>query len=478
MPLQLHNTMTKKLERFEPLDPPRVTMYHCGPTVYSYAHVGNFRAFILGDLLRRVLTRRGYEVTQVMNITDVGHLTEDDLDQGEDKLAKAAVKERKTPAQIADFYIQAFFDDVDALGILRAHHYPRASEHVSQMIDHIRKLEKKGFAYVTNDTVLFDVGKFDRYGALSGKQLEDLRAGEGGRVSEEQLASKRSPSDFRLWKIDPDHLMKWDSPWGQGYPGWHIECSTMAMEYLGETIDIHTGGEDNVFPHHESEIAQSEALTGKPFARTWIHTQHLMINGTKMSKSLGNTYRVERYVNELGVDARALRLAILSMHHGKQANLSDDGVRAAQETIDRLRNFERRMEARSGEGGEAESQARITQFETEFDNALDNDLNVSGALAALHSFITDMNKLEPGAAGARLAIDALHRADDVLGVMPQEESSSARVDADEIETLIEARALARKERRFSDADQIREDLHSRGILLEDGPQGTTWRVVD
>jgi cysteinyl-tRNA synthetase len=478
MPLHLYNTMTKTLERFEPLDPPRVTMYHCGPTVYSYAHVGNFRAFILGDLLRRVLTRRGYEVTQVMNITDVGHLTEDDLDQGEDKLAKAAVKERKTPAQIAEFYIDAFFSDLDALGILRAHHYPRASEHVPQMIEHVRKLEEKGYAYLAKDTVLFDVGRFERYGALSGKKLDDLRAGEGGRLSEEQLASKRNPGDFRLWKVDPDHIMKWDSPWGPGYPGWHIECSTMAMEYLGETIDIHTGGEDNVFPHHESEIAQSEALTGKPFARTWVHTQHLMINGTKMSKSLGNTYRVQRYVDELGVDPLALRLAILSMHHGKQANLSDDGVGAAQETIERLQNFERRMLARTGDGGEDQTGARIERFEADFDRALDNDLNVSGALAALHAFITDINKLEPGAAGAREAVDALHRADDVLGVLPQRTEDTSAVDAEEVEGLIAARALARKERRFADADAIRDDLRERGILLEDGPQGTTWRVVD
>lgn len=477
MPLHLYNTLTKKLERFEPLAPPRVMMYHCGPTVYSYAHVGNFRAFLLGDLLRRVLEQRGYEVTQVMNITDVGHLTEDELDQGEDKLSKAAAAERKTPEQLAAFYTDAFFEDLDALGIRRAHHYPKASEHVEDMIEHIRKLEEKGFAYLADDTVLFDISKFDRYGELSGKRIEDLRAGSGGRLSEAELASKRNPGDFRLWKVDPNHLMRWPSPWGEGYPGWHIECSTMASQYLGDTLDIHTGGEDNVFPHHESEIAQSEAITGQPFARFWLHTQHLMINGQKMSKRLGNTYRVQRYVDELGVDSLALRQAILAMHHGKQGNLSDDAVRAAQETIERLENFERRMKGQTGEDGEQEVQQLINQFRARFDAALDDDLNVSGALAALHEFVTAVNRLEPGAQGAQEALTVLDIADEALGLRPQRKTSAA-VDADEVERLIEQRKLCRKERRFAEADAIRDDLRARGILLEDGPQGTTWRVVD
>lgn len=484
MALRLYNTMTKMAEELVPLAPPRVTMYHCGPTVYSYAHVGNFRSFLLGDLLRRVIAQRGFEVTQVMNITDVGHLTEDELDRGEDKLTKTAKAERRTPQQVAEFYTKAFFEDLDALGILRAHHYPKASEHVAQMIEHIRKLEAKGYAYLSGDTVLFDVSRFPRYGTLSGRRLDDLRAGYGGRVSEEELAAKRNPQDFRLWKVDPSHLMCWDSPWGRGYPGWHIECSTMAMRYLGETIDIHTGGEDNVFPHHESEIAQAEALsedeTGlqrKPFARMWVHTQHLMINGQKMSKRLGNTYRVERYTKELDVHPLALRLAILSMHHGKQGNLSDEAVRAAQETVDRLRNFARRMRSQTGEAGLEEARARVAQFNAAFDEALDDDLNVSAAMAALQTFVTDVNRLEPGAAGAQEALAALDRADAALKLLPEERAAAA-VDAAEIERLIAQRLQARKERRFAEADAIRNDLRQRGILLEDSPQGTTWRLVD
>lgn len=477
MSVRFYNTLTRKLEPFEPLAPPKVTMYHCGPTVYSFAHIGNFRSFLLGDLLRRVLTQRGYEVHQVMNITDVGHLTEDDLDQGEDKMAAAARTERRTPEQVAAYYTEEFFKDLDALGILRAHQYPRASQHVQQMVEHIEQLEQRGYAYRSGDTMLFDVSKFESYGSLSGRRLEDLRAGSSGRVSDEELAAKRSPQDFRLWKIDPQHLMRWDSPWGPGYPGWHIECSTMAMAYLGETIDIHTGGEDNVFPHHESEIAQSEALTGRPFATCWIHTQHLMINGEKMSKRLGNTYRVERYTDELGVHPLALRLAILSMHHGKQGNLSDDGVHAAQEAIDRFKNFERRMRLRDGDGGLEEVEARLGEFRKSFDEALDDNLNVSAAMAALQTFITDINRLEPGAAGALAALAALERADEALHLRVTE-STTAAVDEDEINSLIAQRKQFRKEHRFESADKIREDLRTRGILLEDGPQGTTWRAVE
>ncbi len=476
MPLRINNTLTKTLERFEPESPPKVSMYHCGPTVYSFAHVGNFRAFLLGDLLRRVLTQRGYEVTQVMNITDVGHLTEDDLDQGEDKLTRAARAEQRTPEQVAEAYTEAFFQDVDALGMLRAHHYPRASRHVPTMIKHIKLLEDRGFAYQSGDTVLFDVSKIADYGKLSGRKLEDQDAGFGGRVSKEELAAKRNPQDFRLWKVDPNHLMRWDSPWGPGYPGWHIECSTMSMEYLGETIDIHTGGEDNVFPHHESEIAQSEALTGKtPFARYWLHTQHLMINGKKMSKSLGNTYRVERYVDEFGVHPLALRLAILSMHHGKQGNLNDDGVKDAQKTLDHLRNFERRMQGRTGEGGLEETQVRIRKFRSDFDSALDSDLNVSAALAAIQTFLTDINRLEPGAMGGQEAISAIRYANEALGIIP-EPKDHAPIDGEMIEQLIEQRVQLRKKRRFEEADQVRKDLSDKGIVLEDGPQGTTWRV--
>ncbi|MCK4305457.1 MAG: cysteine--tRNA ligase, partial [Candidatus Eisenbacteria sp.] len=253
MAIRFTNTMSGRLEEFTPLHEGVVRMYHCGPTVYGYAHVGNFRSFMMADLLRRLFDFHGFEVLQVMNITDVGHMTIDDADAGEDKMEAAARKEGRDPFEVARFYEQAFFADLDALAIRRATHYPRASQHITEMVDLVKALLETGHAYQSGDTILYDISKFPEYGKLSRKRLEDLQSGAGGRITDEMLADKRNPGDFRLWKVDADHLLKWDSPWGPGYPGWHLECSVMARKYLGDTLDIHTGGEDNIFPHHENE---------------------------------------------------------------------------------------------------------------------------------------------------------------------------------------------------------------------------------
>jgi len=293
MPFKIYNTLTKRIEEFEPINDEKVTMYNCGPTVYDYVHIGNFRTYLMADFLRRSLEFSGYEVKQVKNITDVGHLTQDDIDAGEDKMLKAARREGKTPYDIARFYEEAFHDDEAKLNILPAHVFPRATEYIPQMIDIIKKLIERGYAYETNGSVYYNVDKFKDYGKLSGNTLENLKIGARLGANPE----KKNPYDFALWlKAGDEHLMRWESPWSTGYPGWHIECSAMSITNLGETLDFHTGGEDNVFPHHEDEIAQSEGATGKKFTNYWVHGRHLLVDGEKMSKSKNNFY-VEKSFN-------------------------------------------------------------------------------------------------------------------------------------------------------------------------------------
>lgn len=474
MAIKFFNTLTKFKQDFEPLTPLKLKMYHCGPTVYSYAHIGNFRSFLLGDLLRRFFELKGYEVTQVMNITDVGHLTEDDLEQGEDKMEAAARKEKKTPAQIAQFYTDAFLSDIDTLKIKRAHHYPKASEHITEMIDVIKKLVDKGIAYVSGDTIFYDISKFQRYGMLSGKNIEDLVAGAGGRLTDEEMEVKKNPVDFRLWKVDPKHIMKWESPWGTGYPGWHIECSVMAVKYLGETLDIHTGGEDNIFPHHESEIAQIEPITGKPFVRYWLHAKHLMINGEKMSKRKGNTYRINRYIDELGVKPEAVRMALLSTNYRMQSNLTDELVVACQENIKKIDNFIYRMDQTAGSGAIDKSREIIDKFKKNFIDSLEDDLNTSSAIASLMDFMKEINILSPARDGAVEAIEAIKWADQILDIIPEKKQSI--IDESEIVALLNKREELRKAKKWAEADLVRDELKKRGVIIEDGPGGTKWRI--
>ena len=465
MPIQLYNTLTNRKEEFVPVEPGKVKMYNCGPTVYMFAHIGNFRSFMLADLLRRYFEYKGCEVDQVMNITDVGHLTSD-ADEGEDKLEKAARTEKKDPWQIAEFYMNAFFEDSDALGMKRAKVYPRATEHVNDMIETVKTLIDNGHAYVVNDCVYYDVTTFPEYGKLSGNTLDKLEAGARLDVNPD----KKNPQDFSLWVTDPKHVMKWESPWGAGYPGWHLECSTMSQKYLGDTIDIHTGGEDNIFPHHECEIAQSEGATGKPFVKYWLHARFLLVDGRKMSKSLGNFYTL-RDLLEKGLDPMAIRYTLLASHYRQQLNFTFDAVEASAGAIKRLKEFVANMEAATGDGENPEVGKRIEEVQADLEAAMDNDLNIAEALGHVFDFVRDVNKLDVGAADGAKAVAVVRKFDQVLGVLP--EPSEESLDA-EVEALIAEREAARKAKDFARADAIRADLAARGIVLKDTADGVRW----
>lgn len=485
MSLYLYNTLTRKKELFEPLRPGKVSMYNCGPTVYSYAHIGNFASFLMADLLRRYLEYSGYEVEQIMNITDVGHLTEDDVAdaQGEDKLEKKAREEKTDPWAIARKYEDAFHEDRKALNMLAAARYPRATEHIPQMIAMIEELLELDLAYPAGDQIYFEIGKFAQYGVLSGNTTDELMAGH--RV--EADPDKRNPLDFTLWKKDEKHLMQWDSPWGRGFPGWHIECSAMSREYLGEVMDIHTGGEDNVFPHHECEIAQSSGAEGRIFARYWVHRRHILVDGRKMSKSLGNFHTVRDLLAK-GFSGLEIRLALLSAHYRSTANFSFDGLVIARKTLRYLREFVANMAALAvGEDPTAglEAVEKIhASHDQAFRKALDDDLNVSAALAAVHGFVGEVYRLPPGGLSHRAGLRAvvgLHAWDAVLGVLgrqdpaaePPEEESAGPSD-DEITALLAARDAARAGKDYAESDRIRDLLREAGIVVKDSPDGSRW----
>lgn len=468
MSLRIYNTLTKRLEDFQPLEPGKVRMYHCGPTVYGAPHIGNFRSFLLGDLLRRYLECKGFQVLQVMNITDVGHLLSDS-DEGEDRMELASRREKKNAWEIANHYAQIFLELVDKLGLKRAHHYPRATAHVeSDMIPLIRKLVEKGFAYEVKGAVYFDVRRFGGYGRLSGNTPENLQA--GARI--EVHPDKRNPLDFALWKIDPKHQMQWDSPWGRGFPGWHIECSAMSMRYLGESFDIHTGGEDNIFPHHECEIAQSEAATGKPFVRTWLHTRHLLVTGEKMSKSVGNVWGVQEILDK-GYDPRVLRYALMAGQYRQPLNFSMETLEAARQAVQRLVDFRQRLGEAPPGPKSRDIDGDIQQGRTAFETALDEDLNISEALAALFDFVRDTNKRSLTRPDA-VAVEAfLALVDEVLGILGQ--APERELLDEEVQRRIAERDEARQRKDFARADAIRKQLRDAGIVLEDTPQGVRWK---
>jgi len=465
--VQIFNTMTRKKEEFQPLEPGKVRLYTCGPTVYMYVTIGNLRSFVCEDLLRRYLEYRGYEVSHVMNITDVGHLTEDE-ETGEDKLEVTARSQKKDPWQIAEFYARAFFEDIDAIGIKRATWYPKATDFIPEMIELVQRLIDNGHAYVSKDSVYYDISSFPQYGRLSGNPLEDLMPGARLEVNPD----KRDPRDFALWVTDPKHIMRWESPWGVGYPYWHVECSAMAMKLLGDSIDIHCGGEDNIFPHHECEIAQSEGATGQQYVRYWMHIRFLLVDGRKMSKSLGNFYTLRDLI-EKGYDATAVRYLLLSTHYRQPLNFILDGIEAAKEAINRLNDFRLRMqETAAGDGPENPAVGEaVEKGRAGFEAAMDDDLNISPALAALFNMVSDINRLDAGPEGAGYALDFLDRVNGVLNVLPEDEELG---DA-EIKRLIEERQQARKDKDFVRADAIRDQLKDLGITLEDTAQGVRWK---
>ena len=475
--LKLYNALTKKKEIFKPLKKGIVTLYNCGLTVYDYAHIGNLRAFTFADILRRHLEYKGFTVRQVMNFTDVGHMFED-VDVGEDKMEAAAKKEKKDPWSIADFYIRVFLEDSKTMNFEEPTVRPKATDHIQEMIDLVQKLIRKGYAYVVNGSAYFDVAKFKDYGKLSGNTIEKLKLGAGGRV--EFNPDKKNQFDFALWINDPKHIMNWKSPWCEkGYPGWHIECSVMAIKYLGKTIDIHTGGVDNLFPHHENEIAQSEAATGKKFVNYWLHNEHLLVEGGRMAKSLGNFYTLRDLLAK-GYDPKAVRYLLMSTHYRQQLNFTFEGLEAAKNALDRLVNFVRRLMDADGSGCEEKIGALISEVQRRFEEAMDDDLNISVALAALFDFVREVNKLLDdnmlSKEEAEEVCELMMKIDRVLGVIGEIKRKENLPK--EAEELIRKREEARKAKNWEAADKIREQLRSIGIIIEDTPQGVKWKIVN
>ena len=460
MKIKLYNTFSKKIEIFKPLKSDYIRQYDCGPTVYSYAHIGNMWRYIGSDILRRVLEYNGYKVKQVMNITDVGHLTENDLVNklGEDKIEKAAKKEKKTPRQIAHFYTKVFFEDTKKLNILRPSVIPRASQHISEMIDLIKILEKKGYTYsINNKYLLYNVLKFKNYGKLSGKKLSELKV--GARL--EPLPGKKSPFDFALWISDPKHLMRWRSPWGIGYPGWHIECSAMSMKYLGPTLDIHTGGEDNIFPHHENEIAQSEAATGKKFVRYWIHIRHNLVNGEKMSKSKGNFYTLSDLIKK-GFNPLSYRYLSLTTHYRTNLNFTWEGLKSAENALNKLQNKISQFKSEKIKDKKI-NKVKNNQYQKLFLKSINNDLDTAGALAVAWKVVKDKD------ISANDKYNLLVDFDKVFG-LGLEKIKKEKIPL-KIKKMVQEREKLRKNRNFQKADEIRKEILKLGYKLEDSKNG-------
>lgn len=467
--MRFYNTLTKQKEEFQPLFPGKVGMYTCGPTVYDFAHIGNLRSYTFADTLRRVLEHAGYEVRHIKNITDVGHLTADDIaqgDQGEDKIARKAQAEHKTPEEIARFYEERFREDEAALRILPAHYFPRATAHVTHMIRTIETLIAREHAYENNGNVFFDVTSFDRYGALSGNTLEALKV--GARL--EEHPDKKNPWDFALWLQAPEgHLMHWSSPWGEGYPGWHIECSSMSQEYLGDSFDIHTGGEDNIFPHHEAEIAQSECATGKPFVRYWLHARHILVDGVKMSKSKGNFYRLADIL-ERGYSPLDLRMLFLGAHYRSQMNFTWESLEQAKKNRESLlRVYERVLSASGSESGFSGA-----EFLTRFTEACEDDLNTPLALSVAIELVREINgHLD---AGGSLQANVQFTFENIFTLLGIEMVEQKIIPSD-ILAIAQEREAARAAKDFLLADQLRQKVMDQGYTIEDTPQGPRIELI-
>lgn len=454
MPFKLFNTLTKQIEELQPMETGKIKMYNCGPTVYDFVHIGNLRTFLMADFLRRALEFSGLEVTQVKNITDVGHLTQDDIDEGEDKMQKAARREDSTPEAIAKFYETAFHRDEAALGILPAHNFPHATAYVPQMIEMIKILLNKEFAYAQNGSVYFEVDKFPAYGQLSGNTLEDLKV--GARL--EVHPDKKKPYDFALWlKADESHLMKWESPWSVGYPGWHLECSVMSTDHFGPTLDIHTGGEDNIFPHHEDEIAQAEAATGQTFVRHWLHGRHLLVDGVKMSKSKGNFHTLQDLIDH-GHDPLAFRYLVFGAHFNSQMNFTWQALEDAEKALGKLRNFMKQNQT----GGKISG-----IYRQKFLASLENNLGTPSALSVVWETLKDQSLSLPDRRATLLDFDR------VLGFNLTETQAAAEAEIPAaVMELVEARENARQKQDFAESDRLREQIQTQGFSVEDTAEGT------
>ncbi|KAB3532399.1 cysteine--tRNA ligase [Alkaliphilus serpentinus] len=461
--MKLFNTLTRKKEEFIPIVPGEVKMYACGPTVYNYFHIGNARTFMTFDALRRYFQYRGYKVTFVQNFTDV-----------DDKIIAKAKKEGIPASEVSEKYIKEYFFDADSLGIMRADVHPKVTENIPEIIDFIKGLVDKGFAYYANGDVYFDVERFHGYGKLSKQSIEDLQSGARIEVNEQ----KKNPLDFVLWKSAKPQEPSWDSPWGLGRPGWHIECSAMVKKYLGETIDIHGGGGDLVFPHHENEIAQSEAAIGKPFSNYWLHVGYLNVDNKKMSKSLNNFFTPREISQEY--DLEVIRFFMFSAHYRNPVNFSKDLVEAAQNGLDRLynakENLQHLMENSAATGGSGEWVEELEDYKKRFIEVMDDDFNTADGISVIFDMVRFINTNiaeSPSKEALERAYAMLMELSGVLGLLSKEGQDLEG----EVEELIEERQRARKEKNFKRADEIRDILKDKGIVLEDTPQGVKWKKL-
>lgn len=452
MVLKLYNTLSRKKEIFKPIKPKRVSVYSCGPTVYWYQHIGNMRSYVFSDILRRVLGYNNYNVKQIINVTDVGHLTSD-ADEGEDKMEKAAKKEHKTAGEIADFYFSVFKDDLKKLNIEMPYKFPKATEHIKEQIELIKKLEKKGYTYKTEKAVYFDVSKFRNYTKLSGQKLEEKNI--GARESVFVDMEKRNPHDFALWFFTvghfKDHAMKWNSPWGIGFPGWHLECSAMSMKYLGEHFDIHTGGMDHIPVHHTNEIAQSEAATGKKFVNYWMHGAWLLHHGEKISKSKGGLYTISE-LEKQGFSPLAFRYLCLTTSYRKPLDFSLEKLKAAQNSLERLKNLISKLK---------DDKKTSKKYLAEFEKAINDDLNMPNALQVLWKFLRDEKAFGK--------VGTIKKMDKVFGLKLFEKSRIAIPE--KVKSWASERQKAREERNWKKADELREKIKKLGYVVEDNENG-------
>lgn len=481
MPLRIFNVLGREKQEFVPLEPGHVYMYVCGPTVYDDPHIGHAKTYTAFDVVVRYLRHTGYQVLYVQNITDVGHL----LDTGEDRILRKAAQTQSKPMQIVEKYTKSYFDAMDALGVKRPDISPRASGHIPEQIKMIEKLLEKGYAYVANGSVYFDVSKDPDYGKLSNRRIQEQEAG----TREAVRGEKRNPEDFALWKkADPEHILRWDSPWGEGFPGWHIECSAMALKYLGPTFDIHGGGVDNIFPHNESEIAQSECANEAPFARYWMLVGSLTVNGIKMSKSLGNFITISDALKSYRPEV--IRTFMLSVHYSNPVDYTTDAMDAAARGWERMYNAVRLVRRAMNTAPESGADGngfmdKVEKTLADFSAAMDDDFNTPIAIAALQELTREVNSLlNSGTTVSLPVLNAIHEAynslgGNILGIVPPDDGEtggSAQREAALIELLINMRAQARANKNYAESDRIRDELAKIGVILEDRPDGTVWKV--
>ncbi len=465
--IRIYNTLTKQTEEFIPLNPPKVKMYMCGPTVYDYFHIGNARSFIMSDIVRRYLEYKGYNVTFVMNLTDV-----------DDKIIKKANEENKSAKEVAEFYIKEFFRDIESLKVKRANYYPKATKYMSEMLEMIKKLEEKKIAYNVDGNVFYDVSAFKEYGKLSGKRIEDLEAGSRVEVNEE----KKHPLDFALWKKAKVGEPYWESPWGNGRPGWHIECSAMSCKLLGESFDIHAGGHDLIFPHHENEIAQSEAANGKPFVKYWLHFGFLNIHEEKMSKSLGNFFTAREILKSYS--AEAIRLFFAQAYYRGPLNFSDDLIKAAEKGVEKITNTYERIseELKKETFPEIEFNFNIGKWYEDFEKAMDDDFNSASAVAIVFDFSREVNRIiSENNFDKKFLLDAKEffekTTEGIFGLIKKPTLDTHSLEDDLIQLLIKLRLDAKLDKNYSLSDKIRDELKNLGIILQDSKDGTTYKKV-